>query len=448
MKNCVLLVLILTLLCSCEKKEDVPLVIRPTYNTLEKFGFTLKYTVSDSKSYEDFYQKTDSLFNYLDKVRDYIPYEILQDLQLKPIYISRIVNSEPIIYWYNDNFSLLESEQAYKLGSFEIFDLDLLFDKLERNEPALIFRCFSIPVYLTITNLQSELLTQAFTQLAGTNLYNNIEYINYKGDTVIANSDATLGELDYFLELSEAYFWNNNSYPFTYEDLVVYDQAGFNLMKLIWGKRYIKQFTDYYIDGFNFKINRLGMSAEHLDSILTTLGVQAKQLRDSLPPHALEVMEERPVWITYVPPSGTGTACFHPSKEWLLNNDFPPQMTACVHICDTRKYLLYHSHVNTLLHEMSHYYHFHVLGFSNTEIITTYNSVRASGIYYPTIEHTSSVGIVCQQTAYCMTNEKEYFAECSEAYWGKNDFYPYNREEFLEFDPQGYYLVKSMWTRE
>ncbi len=50
-----------------------------------------------------------------------------------------------------------------------------------------------------------------------------------------------------------------------------------------------------------------------------------------------------------------------------------------------------------------------------------------------------------QQKAYALTNELEYFAELSEAYLGKNDFYPYNRKQLEQYDPDGYAIMKNIW---
>jgi hypothetical protein len=39
----------------------------------------------------------------------------------------------------------------------------------------------------------------------------------------------------------------------------------------------------------------------------------------------------------------------------------------------------------------------------------------------------------------------EYFSECSEAYFGQNDFYPFVRAELKEFDRAGYALMVKEW---
>ena len=51
-----------------------------------------------------------------------------------------------------------------------------------------------------------------------------------------------------------------------------------------------------------------------------------------------------------------------------------------------------------------------------------------------------------KRKAYAATNTAEYFAEMSEAYFGKNDFFPFTRDEFEKHDPAGFAMVKKAWA--
>lgn len=44
-----------------------------------------------------------------------------------------------------------------------------------------------------------------------------------------------------------------------------------------------------------------------------------------------------------------------------------------------------------------------------------------------------------------MTNPQEYFAESSEAYFSRNDFYPSCREELQQHDPFGLATLETLW---
>jgi len=50
-----------------------------------------------------------------------------------------------------------------------------------------------------------------------------------------------------------------------------------------------------------------------------------------------------------------------------------------------------------------------------------------------------------KKKAYAATNAAEYFAELSEAYFGKNDFFPFTKIELERHDPVGFEMLKKAW---
>jgi hypothetical protein len=44
-----------------------------------------------------------------------------------------------------------------------------------------------------------------------------------------------------------------------------------------------------------------------------------------------------------------------------------------------------------------------------------------------------------------LTNEKEFFAEMTEAYFGVNDFFPFTRAELHDSEPDIYVLLREIW---
>ncbi len=49
------------------------------------------------------------------------------------------------------------------------------------------------------------------------------------------------------------------------------------------------------------------------------------------------------------------------------------------------------------------------------------------------------------EKAYAMTSAREYFAEDTEAFFGRNDFFPFDREELQKHDPKMYEILKRVW---
>ena len=46
---------------------------------------------------------------------------------------------------------------------------------------------------------------------------------------------------------------------------------------------------------------------------------------------------------------------------------------------------------------------------------------------------------------YALTDQKEFFAEMTEAYFGMNDFFPFNRAELMTEEPEIFELLQAIW---
>jgi hypothetical protein len=92
------------------------------------------------------------------------------------------------------------------------------------------------------------------------------------------------------------------------------------------------------------------------------------------------------------------------------------------------------------MHEMAHAYQFYVFGEDHPAAQKAYRKAMDGGLY-------ASVAHVHGGTtkAYAATNYKEYFADLTEAYFGKNGFFPFNRTDLKKYDPTGYRLMQDVW---
>lgn len=134
---------------------------------------------------------------------------------------------------------------------------------------------------------------------------------------------------------------------------------------------------------------------------------------------------------------------YHPSAEWLRNNGYATNLARRVHIPDATRYSAPH-HTGTqpwaMLHELAHAYHHQVLSYDHEGIRSSFNAYRESGRGDPT-RHVD--GRPCRH--YALTNEKEFFAEMTEAYFGINDFMPFTHEDLRESEPEIYSRMEAIW---
>lgn len=136
-------------------------------------------------------------------------------------------------------------------------------------------------------------------------------------------------------------------------------------------------------------------------------------------------------------------AQYHPSAGWLKSNGFAETLAKCVHIPAAADFAsAKHQQVQpwSVLHELAHAYHDQVLGFEEAEIKAAWERFRNSGKYQQTL-HINGKRI----PHYALTNQKEFFAEMTESYFGHNDFFPFNRAELKREEPELFDLLAKIW---
>jgi dipeptidyl-peptidase-4 len=97
-------------------------------------------------------------------------------------------------------------------------------------------------------------------------------------------------------------------------------------------------------------------------------------------------------------------------------------------------------HPAVILHELAHAYHDQILGFDRPDIVEAYERAKASGTYDKVLLYTGQ-----RVRHYGMTDAKEYFAEGTEAFFYRNDFYPFVRAELKEHDPRLHEVLSEIW---
>jgi hypothetical protein len=134
---------------------------------------------------------------------------------------------------------------------------------------------------------------------------------------------------------------------------------------------------------------------------------------------------------------------YHPSAEWLKDNGYSTDLEKCVHIPRAAD-LATKRNINVqpwaILHELAHAYHDQVLGFDDPRIRQAYEKYKKSGHGEKTL-HANGKRV----RHYALTDEKEFFAEMTEAYFGVNDFFPFNQAELKEAEPEIYELLRTIW---
>jgi len=199
------------------------------------------------------------------------------------------------------------------------------------------------------------------------------------------------------------------------------------------------------IEGFTVHIDPAMLKGEHAEAggrALKMLEGHLQRISILLPEDRLAKARKLEIWIEHHHPE-LGNMQYHPDVGWLKARGYDSRLAKKVHIpraaqLVSRQQLLKHPAV--ILHELAHAYHDQVLGFDDKRIIGAYERAMASRLYDKvllfngrTVKH------------YATTNHKEYFAESTEAYFYRNDFYPFVRAELEEHDARMHDLLEEIW---
>ena len=180
--------------------------------------------------------------------------------------------------------------------------------------------------------------------------------------------------------------------------------------------------------------------------MLRLLGPQLERVVKVVPKKALADLRKVPIWINPEYPGVRPTAEYHYEAHWLRANKRNPAMERAVEVTNVENFAFENKRMPYLmLHELAHAYHEQVLGFDEPRVKAAYEKARASG-GYNRVKRFNGHKIV-DDKAYAMSNHKEYFAEATEAYFGKNDFYPFNRNELKKHDSTMFELLGKLWNR-
>ena len=183
---------------------------------------------------------------------------------------------------------------------------------------------------------------------------------------------------------------------------------------------------------------------------LELLKLQLEEIVRVVPALAVVELRKVPLWITPEYAQTPPRAEYHPDVGWLREHQRDPAMAKGVEFTNVRTFEAETRRMpNFALHELAHAYHDRVLigGFDNQQIKAAYERAKAGG-KYERVERQDSEGRKRMDRAYALTNPQEYFAETTEAFFTRNDFFPYTRDELQRHDPEMVELLIKLWGVE
>ncbi|MCL1920052.1 MAG: hypothetical protein FWG50_03080 [Kiritimatiellaeota bacterium] len=205
---------------------------------------------------------------------------------------------------------------------------------------------------------------------------------------------------------------------------------------------------DYQVSlrrGFSVLVNPAILAhAEEAKAFRDELDKQLADLHRVLPKDKLTALLPVRIWVEWEK-KPNGAAEYHPSANWLRDNGYNPEKAGGVEVSNIRNFVRWSRDAQPamLLHEMAHAYMFRFVkpGSANYDALKkAFDRAVETGIY-DAVEYIGGG----KKKAYALTDINEYFAELTEAYFLKNDFYPFTRDDLKTHDPEGYAVLRAIW---
>jgi hypothetical protein len=208
---------------------------------------------------------------------------------------------------------------------------------------------------------------------------------------------------------------------------------------------YEDRYCRFQLEGWTVELNA-ALIRDNPSLAGTTLDGLRRQLKDivgRVP--AVRVAELRRITVWIEPQQGPGDEpqlVHHPTgSTWPEDHGYPPAQRGSIKIRNAQHFVNRLQGVYAqVLHEFAHAYHEVILGFDDRSVANAFENAIQTGLHQSVAYKGGG-----SKRSYALTNHKEYFAELSEAYFGSNDYFPFNRAELQSYDPIGFAAVRAAW---
>lgn len=210
----------------------------------------------------------------------------------------------------------------------------------------------------------------------------------------------------------------------------------------------VNGYTNYTLAGFNVLVEDSAF-VENTNLTNTAINMLETNLLEitqfSISQTKMDSLLAVPIFVDWN--TTTGAAQYHPSQAWLIANGYAPEKARCVEISNITNFINWttQNQPYMVMHELAHAYHHRVLNFNDAIITSAYNNAISSNLYTNISYHSGNGNYTTVASAYGLNNEKEFFAELTEAYFGYNDFFPFDYNDLSNYDAQGFNTMVSIW---
>jgi hypothetical protein len=209
----------------------------------------------------------------------------------------------------------------------------------------------------------------------------------------------------------------------------------------------VEGYKRHTIEGFTLLVNQAVLDADASGferKPLDVLELELKTVSRLMTPKALGVLRKLLIWVEWderQPVSngrdGTAVAVYYGGHQLsLVRKGMHPLKSKSVTILSMKSLTAAHQPKTdaggcVLLHEIAHAVHDNLLGWENPTIKAAYRLAMERKLY--------------DKSQYVSTNEAEFFAELTCAYFDQLEYHPRTRDHLKKLDPASFKMLDAVW---
>ncbi len=209
----------------------------------------------------------------------------------------------------------------------------------------------------------------------------------------------------------------------------------------------IEGYKRHTIEGFTLLVSKDVLAADTSGlqrKPLDVLELELKAVAKLMTPKALDVLRKLLIWVEWDERQtvgngrdGSAVAVYYGGHQLaLFRQGMHPLKSKSVTILRMKSLTDEHQPATdsgrcVLLHEIAHAVHDNLLGADNAAVKAAYRQAMERKLY--------------DKAQYVSTNEMEFFAELTCAYFDQLPYFPHNRAELKQHDPASFKLLDSVW---
>jgi len=228
-------ILVLIIVFSCNSETEI-MENNELYSIFQLSGFEVRVEKKAFDRDEKLTQEAiDLLKHHLAQISNLnLNQSIMESLKSVVIFMDWNTTEGAAVYHPSAIWLIQNGYSEDKARNVEISNIRNYINWTKQNQPFMVLHELAHAYHDRVLGFNNASVLNAYNNVISNKLYLDIPYNNGFSIDTQSEAYARNNEIEYFAELTEAYFGQNDYFPFLKTELATYDSVGFKMIEQAW----------------------------------------------------------------------------------------------------------------------------------------------------------------------------------------------------------------------